>query len=43
MLVSGKVDAYLRSLSRTQMKVEEKMGAVSRKWHVHLLDTVWGI
>jgi len=25
------------------MKVEEKMGAVSRKWHVHLLDTVWGI
>lgn len=42
MLVSGKVDTYFRSLLRTQMKVKANVGAVSRKWHIHLLDTLWG-
>ncbi len=40
MLVSGKVDTYLRSLYRAKMKVEAQEGAVSRKWHVHLLNTL---
>lgn len=42
MLVSGKVDTYLRSLYRAKMKVEAKEGAVSRKWHVHLLNILKG-
>lgn len=43
MLVSGKVDTYLRSPYGAKMKVEAKMGAVSRKWHIHLLNTLWGV